>query len=163
MSACGAVLALRVKLIKNPKVRMPLPLLGPHTPENDALTLFMLERSYYTLFPRLNALAFGLMAALVYSDARLMQLFNRCFLVMPCLQFFLSLCLSSWNPPVLLSTPLLIRCPSCSSPDSEPLFTQVPMTCPPPDSVPSRCNSTPLLSRCPSCSVLIRWPCSINS
>lgn len=79
MAACGAVLALRAKLLRDPRIRMPLPLLGPHTPENDALTLYMLEKSYYTLFPRLNALAFGVMAALIYSNTQMMDLFNRCY------------------------------------------------------------------------------------
>jgi hypothetical protein len=72
-----SVLQLRSNILKDPRIHMPVPLLGPHTPENDALVLLLAEKSYYTLMPRLNALAYGVVAALVFIDARLVEVFNR--------------------------------------------------------------------------------------
>eukprot|EP00884_Botryococcus_braunii_P009350 jgi/Botrbrau1/18416/Bobra.0072s0009.1 len=71
------VLVLRAKILRDPRVHMPVPLLGPHTPENSALVLLLAEKSYYTLVPRLNAMAYGVVAALVYTDDHLLGLIMR--------------------------------------------------------------------------------------
>jgi hypothetical protein len=73
----ATVLHLRASVLKDPRMHMPVPLLGPHTPRNDELVLFIAEKTYYTLAPRLNQLAYGIVGALIFTDKQLMQTFLR--------------------------------------------------------------------------------------
>jgi peptidoglycan/LPS O-acetylase OafA/YrhL len=73
----ATVLHLRASVLKDPRMHMPVPLLGPHTPRNDELVLYIAEKTYYTLAPRLNQLAYGIVGALIFSDKQLMQRFLR--------------------------------------------------------------------------------------
>eukprot|EP00884_Botryococcus_braunii_P015985 jgi/Botrbrau1/306/Bobra.0022s0272.2 len=77
---CGAILVphlvRRARIVWHPDMYMPIPWVATTTPEALKVRR-LLGDIYFQLFPRLTTMAYGVVAALIYTDTQLLESFKR--------------------------------------------------------------------------------------